>query len=564
MSADARSAAVARLGRSHASPIGRVVGLGSLFGKTLRDSRRAALIVGALLAVIAVATASQLGSQFATQQARQEIVGSVAQMPAIFRGLLGDPINATTLGGYLSWRTLNSMPLFLGIWSILALSSTLAGEARRGSLEVLLGTPLSRRAIALHKVAAHLVAVAIAMTIGALGLILAGAALGTLPGDAISPAAAFGHMAWLFLMTIVGGAAAFAASPIVSRSAAAGIGAAVLFGSFVVSSFRASIPAFEPLSLLSPFRWTAGHRPLAGVADWPSMALLAGLVVALLVVGIVAFARRDVGRPVSLAIGRLPRPAFTRREPFGRMLGDRAIAVVAWGLGLGLYGLAVAASSGAFADQLKAIPRIEEMIARIYPGIDFGTAGGVLQLMFFSFATLLFGLAGATFVGGWASEETDRRLDMVLSTPVSRVGWALRAGLGTYAAILLMTLVVALCVALGATLTGSPAATPFAGTFVAGLYALAIAGIGLGVAGAWQPGPAALITGLVVIGFYLIDLLGAILGLPSWVTDLALTKHLGQPMAGIFDAGGIVACAVIAIGGLAVAATGLQRRDLRS
>ena len=273
MSADARSAAVARLGRSHASPIGRVVGLGSLFGKTLRDSRRAALIVGALLAVIAVATASQLGSQFATQQARQEIVGSVAQMPAIFRGLLGDPINATTLGGYLSWRTLNSMPLFLGIWSILALSSTLAGEARRGSLEVLLGTPLSRRAIALHKVAAHLVAVAIAMTIGALGLILAGAALGTLPGDAISPAAAFGHMAWLFLMTIVGGAAAFAASPIVSRSAAAGIGAAVLFGSFVVSSFRASIPAFEPLSLLSPFRWTAGHRPLAGVAigrRWPS------------------------------------------------------------------------------------------------------------------------------------------------------------------------------------------------------------------------------------------------------------------------------------------------------
>ena len=563
MSADARSAAVARLGRSHASPVGRVVGLGSLFGKTLRDSRRAALIVGAILAAIALATASQLNSQFSTEQARREIVGSVSQMPAIFRGLLGDPINATTLGGYLSWRTLNSMPLFLGMWSILALSSTLAGEARRGSLEVLLGTPLSRRAIATQKVAAHLVAVAIAMTIAALGLIVTGATLGTVPGDAISPAAAFGHMAWLFLMTILGGAAAFAVSPVVSRPAAAGIGAVVLFGSFVVSSFRASIPAFEPLSRVSFFRLTDGHRPLAGVTDWPAMGLLAAVVAGLLIVGIVAFARRDVGRPVSLAFGRLPRPAFTRREPFGRMLGDRAIAVVAWGIGLGLYGIAVAASSGSFAEQLKSIPRIEEMIARIYPGVDFSTAGGVLQLIFFSFATLLFGLAGATFVGGWASEETDRRLDIVLSAPVSRAGWALRTGLATYAAILLMTLIVAVCIAIGAGLAGSPVAAPFAGTFVAGLYALAIAGIGLAVAGAWRPGSAALITGLVGIGFYLIDLLGAILGLPTWLTDLALTKHLGQPMAGIFDVAGIVACVVIAVAGLAMAAIGLRRRDLR-
>jgi putative exporter of polyketide antibiotics len=361
----------------------------------------------------------------------------------------------------------------------------------------------------------------------------------------------------------VGGAAAFAASPFVSRSSAAGIGALVLFGSFVVSSFRESIPAFEPLSYLSFFRWTAGHRPLAGVSDWPSMALLAIVTLAMVLIGIEAFARRDVGRPISLAIGRLPRPAFTRRDPFGRMLGDRAIAAFAWGIGIGLYGLAIAASSPAFAEQLNHIPQIREVIARIYPGIDFGTAGGVLQLIFFSFATLLFGLAGATFVGGWTSEETDRRLDVVLSTPVSRVGWALRAGLGTYAAILVFVVIVAAFIGLGAGLAGSPVGTPIAGTFIGGLYALAIAGIGLAVGGAWRPGSAAMIAGAVVIGFYVFDLLGTILGLPAWVTDLSLTKHLGQPMAGIFDPGGLVACAVLAVGGLALAAWGLRRRDLR-
>jgi ABC-2 type transport system permease protein len=563
MSADARAASIARLGRSHASPLARVMGLGSLFGKSLRDSRRATILVAVLLVVITLAAGSQLTAQFATEALRQAMVGQVSQLPTIFRGLLGEPINATTLGGFLSWRTLNSMPLFLGIWSILALSSTIAGEARRGSLEVLLGTPLSRRSIAAQKIAAHLVAVAIAMLVAALGFVAAGAAFATLPGDSISLSAALGQAAWLFLATVVGGAAAFAVSPFVSRSAAAGVGALVLFGSFIVSSFRESIPVFEPLSQLSFFRWTAGHRPLAGVSDWPSMALFGGVVLVLVLIGIEGFARRDVGRPVNLSIGRLPHPAFTRRDPFGRMLGDRAIAAFSWGIGIGLYGLAIAASSPSFAEQLNSIPQIREVIARIYPGIDFGTAGGVLQLVFFSFATLLFGLAGATFVGGWTSEESDRRLDMVLSTPISRRAWALRAGLGTYAAILVFVTIVAICIAIGAALAGSPLATPIAGTFVGGLYALAIAGIGLAVGGARGPSSAAMMAGAVVIGFYVFDLLGTILGLPSWLTDLSLTRHLGQPMAGIFDPVGIVACVILAVGGLAIAAIGLQRRDLR-
>jgi ABC-2 type transport system permease protein len=563
MTAEARTDAVARIGRSRTTPVSRLFGLGSLFGKSLRDSRRAIILVGVVLVLIAIAAGSQLTNQFPTEALRAQIVGQVSQLPAIFRGLLGDPINATTLGGFLSWRTLNSMPLFLGLWSILALSSTLAGEARRGSLEVLLGTPLSRRGIAAQKVAAHLVAVAIAMVIAALGFILAGSAFATLPGDAITPAAAFGHAAWLFLTTVIGGAAAFAASPFVSRAAGAGIGALVLFGSFIVSAFRESIPVFEPLSQVSFFRSTAGHRPLAGVTDWPSMLILGAVVLGLILVGIEAFARRDVGRPISLAIGRLPRPAFTRREPLGRMLGDRAIAAVAWGVGIGLYGLTIAASSPSFAEQLNAIPQIREVIARVYPGIDFSTAGGVLQLIFFSFATLLFGFAGASFVGGWTSEETERRLDVVLSTPISRVGWALRAGLGTYAAILVFVTIVATLVAIGAGLAGSPLASPIAGTYVGGIYALAIAGIGLAVGGAWRPGPAAMVAGAFVIGFYVFDLLGAILGLPTWLTDLSLTKHLGQPMAGIFDPGGIIACVVLAVGGLAIAALGLRRRDLR-
>ena len=42
---------------------------------------------------------------------------------------------------------------------------------------------------------------------------------------------------------------------------------------------------------------------------------------------------------------------------------------------------------------------------------------------------------------------------------------------------------------------------------------------------------------------------GAALKLPEWVLDLSIYKHLGQPMAGIFDPVGIVVAAVMASAG---------------
>ena len=62
---------------------------------------------------------------------------------------------------------------------------------------------------------------------------------------------------------------------------------------------------------------------------------------------------------------------------------------------------------------------------------------------------------------------------------------------------------------------------------------------------------------------YLIDLLVPALHLPDGVHQLALTAHLGQPMVGVWDAAAVVACRVLAAGGLALGAVGLARRDVR-
>ena len=115
-------------------PWSRVMGLRSIYAKTVRDSRRAALLVGGLGGLFQMlATAAPYGLEFGTMALRQQFISSMTALPLALRGLLGEPINIETLGGFISWRISNALPVILGLWSVIALSGTLAGEAAKGT-----------------------------------------------------------------------------------------------------------------------------------------------------------------------------------------------------------------------------------------------------------------------------------------------------------------------------------------------------------------------------------------------------------------------------------------------
>ena len=95
-----------------------------------------------------------------------------------------------------------------------------------------------------------------------------------------------------------------------------------------------------------------------------------------------------------------------------------------------------------------------------------------------------------------------------------------------------------------------------------GLYALALAGIGIALGGIVGTSFAAEVVAAVVIVTFFIDLLVPALQLPDWIRQLALTAHLGQPMVGVWDIGGVVACLAIAVGGILLGAWGMARRDV--
>ena len=136
-------------------PWSRVMGLRSIYAKTTRDSRRAALLVGIVGGLFMFGTGAPYGRapEFSTPELRQQFINGILSLPAAIQGLLGTPINLETLGGFLSWRVGNIMPVLFGLWPVLALSGTLAGEAAKGSLDLLASTPQSRRSIALQKLA---------------------------------------------------------------------------------------------------------------------------------------------------------------------------------------------------------------------------------------------------------------------------------------------------------------------------------------------------------------------------------------------------------------------------
>jgi ABC-2 type transport system permease protein len=539
-------------------------GLGSIFGKTVRDSRRSTIIVAGFLTLLVLILGSSTAATFATVEARAEVAVLTRTLPAIILGLYGGTQpSVETLGGLMNWRYGLVFFVLPGFWSLLALSSTLVVEARRGSLDFVGATPLSRRRIALEKLGGH---IALCSSQWRSWLSLSGwpTVFATLPGDGIPLGAAVSYVTLLGLIGLATGAIAFALAPFVGRGAAAGIAGAIMFGSWIVYGYRESIAVFDTLTPLTWYSWTADHRPIAGVYDWPPLLTLVGIIIAGGVIGTLAFDRRDLGATGSVRMPRMPQVLIGIGGPAARSFGERMVGALGWGIGLAVYALTIAASGDSLRQSMVENQTMVGLFRALFPNIDLNAPGLGLQLAFLFLGYLGTALAAATIVGGWGSDESEGRLDFLLATPVARSRWFVWSGLGAYVAIGLVAVVVAIGIALGVMSTGDDPLTPALGTAALVLYGSAVAGIGLAVGGLVRSSFAASAAVVVAVGTILIDILVPALRLPDWVHDFALTAHFGQPMLGDWDPVGIVASLVLAIGGLAIGAWGFARRDLQS
>jgi putative exporter of polyketide antibiotics len=161
-----------------------------------------------------------------------------------------------------------------------------------------------------------------------------------------------------------------------------------------------------------------------------------------------------------------------------------------------------------------------------------------------------------------SSDETGGRLELLLSTPLTRDRWSFASGIGVWLAMATTISLLAVSIWIGVAIAEGDPWQPMLGAVVLALYGAAMAGVGLAVGGLTRSTLAAPAVVVVGIGTFLADFLAQALRLPDWVRQLALSAHMGEPMVGRGDAAGILACLAIAIGGLGLGAWGLRRRDV--
>ena len=105
--------------RTAISGLSRIYGFGSIYAKTIRDSRIAFLIAAGLMGGLALALGAAIPTVFPTPQSRLEIDQLIGGMPPQMVTFFGKPVGLGTFGGYLTWKYGLVFVLVTAIWSIM-------------------------------------------------------------------------------------------------------------------------------------------------------------------------------------------------------------------------------------------------------------------------------------------------------------------------------------------------------------------------------------------------------------------------------------------------------------
>jgi ABC-2 type transport system permease protein len=264
--------------------------LHSVWTKTLRDQRRAL----AVWVVALVALVGMYAGFFPSFHRSSSYTDLINQMPKALRDLFtaGAGGDVSSGAGYVYMEMLSFMaPTLMLVFAIGAASQAIAGEEDRGTLDLLLATPLTRTRLVLEKY--------IAIGIGVLVLAAAmGAALiafGAATGMGLSSANVVAAMVHLALLAMVFAALALLIGSASGRLAPARGGAGgVAVIAYLVNGFAPSVSWLGPVQKFSPFFQFLGHDPVRHGLSLLAVGVSVATVAVLVTGAVAALRRRDL------------------------------------------------------------------------------------------------------------------------------------------------------------------------------------------------------------------------------------------------------------------------------
>lgn len=211
-----------------------------------------------------------------------------------FYQMFGNFTDFGTFASYFRGYVLAFLPLLVSIYAVINGSATLAGEEERGTLETLIALPLRRWQIVLVKAAALSLSI-----LAILGLVFGLVLLALLYVNAqideqVSPAELWNTVLGVWPVALVlGWLSLWAGAYLPRRSAALGVGIAVMVGGWLLNNLAMSNPDLATVSKLTPFHYYSADMMTRGMAVRDLLTLL-GAAALLLALAVLSFQRRNI------------------------------------------------------------------------------------------------------------------------------------------------------------------------------------------------------------------------------------------------------------------------------
>jgi len=499
-----------------------------------------------------------------TQAEREAFARSFAQIAAQLTVLLPPPTRLDTVGGYVQYRAYGSLVIVFAIWALAAATGAARGDEERGLVEMILATGLSRARAIAARTAAFAIAAFVAAFAASLGLI-EGAVTGQ-ESFPIGPALEAAVLLAVFTLSCYS-LVLLTAQLVAPRIATASAGA-LLLGLFLLNSLSHTFDSLATLRWLSPFRYYELSRPLApgGNLDVDATLVLAGIAVVAGILATLAFTQRDLGSALFAfrSAGRPPTYEPSRaavwRIPVISGIYDRRLGLLMWTAGVAAMAALFVVLTKTMVQPLLAIPGLAGYFASFIHGDVYPS---FLSFIWFGFAELLMAGYAITEVARWSAEDTDGRLELILSNPVSRTRVVIERAVVLALGALLIAAVSGLAVGVeshsqgidldsGRLAEASLLLVPF--TLVFGAVGALLA--------ARLPRATMAILGVFAFASYLMLQFGPIFKLPDWVQNLSAFKLFGQPLSQGVDSTGLTIMLAIVVVGFVASAIAIQTRDL--
>jgi putative exporter of polyketide antibiotics len=498
-------------------------------------------------------------------QAEHEAFGrSFAQIAAQLTVLLPPPIRLDTMAGYVQFRGYGALAIVFAIWALAAATGAARADEDRGIVEMVLSTGLSRMRALAARIAAFAFASLVASSAASVGFILG--AIAERESFSVGPAVEAAVL--LAALTLSCYCVVLLIAQLVAARFATGLAGVVLLGLFLLNGLSRTFDWLGTLRWLSPFRYYELSQPLppGGNFDVRAALVLLGIAIMAGALAAIAFTRRDLGsalfslgpsaRPPSYEVSR----TLIWRIPVVRGIYDRRLGLIVWTVGVSAVGALFVVLTKTMVQPLLAIPGLAAYFAAFVHG---GVYSSFLAFIWFGFAQLLLAGFAIAQVARWSAEDSDGRLEMILSNPVSRTRVLLEraALLAVGASVIAAASGVAVGVEAHYQSIGVDSGRLAEASAVLVPFTLVIGAVG-GLLAARIPRGTVGILGVYVFVSYLMLQFGPIFNLPGWVQNLSAFKLYGQPLTDGVDLTGLAIMLAIAIVGFGASVAAMRRRDV--